>query len=174
MASINTLMNLKEELQKMKQYLEEAEKAYAEVTKEVDGIDNESVFEETTREAAPQLEKEKIPLRLLLVCKDCVTKHLAAASKIMEEAVVFAERGQKDEAVRAVRDAMRELAGMERDIPVHAPEGYQKIRLLEGEIRKAIVRLGLEYEPDIEKLKKIAGLIDELREFAYGVMKTTK
>ena len=159
-------MTLKEELSKLAQYLREAEEEYAKVSAEID-----SVFKKIEVPTIEFPEMERKPKFIPVVCRECTNKHLAATSKILKEALTFARAKEEENAVKAVRDAVAELAGLERDIPPTAPEKYLKVLQLARELRKTIFKLDLEYKSDVEKLEKVSSLADELREFAYTAMK---
>jgi DNA repair ATPase RecN len=138
---------------------------------QIKGLDVESSLPKIEVEKS-EVPKPKSPGYSVLYCAECISKHLATAEKLLEEASTFARSGECDKSIGWVRDAVKELAGMEADVKFNAPKEMLDIVDDARRIRKRISEFKLEFVCNAEKLKEILDMIKSLRQKFYNTVPT--
>lgn len=100
-------------------------------------------------------------------CMECISKHLAAAQKLAEEAFTFSRNNECSKSIGWIRDILKELAGMEVDVKPDAPKELLEIVDKARNIRRNISASKLEYLCNTDEVKKISDQIIALREDFY-------
>jgi hypothetical protein len=112
-------------------------------------------------------EKAVSPGYTVSYCIECMDKHIAACQKLIEEAITFSRNNECEKALGWVRSAIKELAGMEVDVPPDSPKDLLVINDKGRSIRTTVNSFKLEYTCDQDKLNEVLKMVKDLREDFY-------
>jgi len=127
---------------------------------------------EIHREVSGIVGGESVPVHSIGYCLECCEKHFAKSSKLMEEAIQRLEaREPLEKVTEKVRAVVRELAGLEDDIPPTVPDvDIRELDRRARSLRKSMWEKRLSLTPTLEGLREAKVEIDSMLKETYNIL----